>query len=162
LVANNNKTTNGGYEFQYYKWYKGGELLWENLGGKDKGGYYYTGGSNLSTDIDYWVIVKDVNGVEYRSCPFRPVLKAVPTSIQAYPNPISNATGTKVFVDVEIDDEAQLAGATIAIYSPSGAYLGIVPATGRVTVVTLPSITCVYVLQFRSNVITKEIKIIVE
>jgi hypothetical protein len=162
LVANNNASTNGGYEFQYYKWYKGGELLWENLGGKDKGGYYYTGGSNLSTDIDYWVIVKDVNGVEYRSCPFRPVLKAVPTIVQAYPNPTGQAANTQVYVDVEIDDEAQLSGASIAIYSPTGAYLGSVPVTGRITVVSLPSITGVYVLSFKSAAISKEIKIIVE
>ena len=162
LMANNNSSTNGGFNFQYYRWYKNDELLWENLGGVSKGGYYYTGGANLATDVDYWVIAKDITGKEYRSCPFRAVLQAIPASAQAYPNPIPRAATAKVYVDVEIDDLSQLADATIAIYAPTGAYLGTVPATERITAINLPNVSGLYVLQFKSKAINKEFKIIVE
>jgi hypothetical protein len=166
LLINNNTSTNGSnYEFVYYKWYKNDQLLKVEEGGEEgsfkKGGYYYTGSSNLDFDAEYWAILKDASGKEYRTCPYVPVVMSVPANIQAYPNPAVRGN-TLVTVDAEVNDEGALAGATIDIYSPSGAFLGRVPATGRYTQVSLPSVSGVYILFFKSEEITKEIKIIVE
>jgi hypothetical protein len=163
LLVNNNPGTNGGFEFQYYKWYKEGEdkVLWQNSGWENKGGYYYTGGSNLDFDTPYWVVVRDQFGVEHRSCPFMANPAPVQVSVTGYPNP-AHSSNPVVTVKAEVSKMSDLEDATITVLSPSGATLDIVRVSGMFTHVVLPGVTGVYILQFRSSVINRDIKIIVE
>ena len=171
LVNNNPKPVveggNGGYSFIHYTWYRNDSefLLAEHghlkPGDFNKGGYFYTGGSNLNPLDSYYVSLIANDGKAYQTCPFNPTIKSL-SNVTAYPIPLSAATSYVVTVDAELSDEAVLADATIDVYNAAGAYLSRTKATGRYTQVALPGIPGVYVLVFKSSELTKEIKIIVE
>ena len=172
LVVNNNPKAvanggNGGYNFVYYTWYKNAhEFLKEEEGGLvpgdfKRGGYYYTGGNNLRPQDGYYAVLIDKDGNRYQTCEFHPVIN-INSNVTAYPIPLTSSANYVVTVDAELSDEAVLADATIDLYNAAGAFLGRTNATGRFTQVTLPSISGVYVLSFKSSEINKEIKVIVE
>ena len=170
LVVNNNPISlieggNGGYEFVYYAWYRNNELFKSEAGGEpgsfNKGGYYYTGGSNLNPNDAYYVIMRDVNNREYQTCVYYPIIN-ISANVIAYPIPLTSSSSYIATVDAEVSDEATLDGATIDVYDTAGKFLGRTRVTGRYTQVSLPSIPGVYVLVFKSSEIDKEIKIIVE
>jgi len=76
LVINNNKNTNGGYNFVHYEWYRvdsnGDTLLMSN----NDLGYYYTGGSDkdLDTSSYYYAVLYADNNNLYYTKPFRPYI----------------------------------------------------------------------------------------
>ena len=170
LVVNNNPEAvidggNGGYEFVYYTWYKNGELLKSDAGGKpgsfQKGGYYYTGGGNLNPKDAYYVVMRDVNNREYTTCVFYPKIKIL-ANVSAYPIPLGSLANYTITVDAEVSDPEMLAGATIDVYNSAGMFLGRKAVQGQYTQVSLPNVAGVYVLVFKSSEINKEIKVIVE
>jgi hypothetical protein len=160
LLVNNNPATNGGYKFIYYKWFKDGELIWENGGFEQKGGYYYTGGQNLDYKAVYQAVVMDENGVEHYTCPFTPIPLRVEAKVSSYPNPIKSSSPI-VKVKADVSSEAELYGATIAIISPLGVMLDIINVSELVTEITLPNIPGTYIIQFRSEAVNQEFKTIV-
>ncbi|MDL2262596.1 hypothetical protein LJC11_03725 [Bacteroidales bacterium OttesenSCG-928-I21] len=160
LLVNNNPDNNGGYTFYYYKWYKNDELIWEGRGKEEKGGYYFTGGSNLDFYGEYWAVMMDEFGVEHRSCAFIPSPSATSVRIVSYPNPTS-VSKPVVTVEVESSDKEILDGATIVVISPLGMQLDVIDVKDYKTEVRLPSVPGSYILQYRSSVMTKEIKTIV-
>jgi hypothetical protein len=161
LVVNNNPATNGDYLFAYYTWYKDGVKITGESHDR-LGGHYYTGGRSLDPDAEYWAEVITTEGERFRTCPFTPVIQTKTVSVEAYPNPTTRFVHT-VTVRVETDDADLLNTATIDIYSATGAYIGRVNVMGRDKIpVTLPPVQGVYMLQFKSEAIDKNMKIIVE
>ena len=161
LVVNNNPTTNGGYLFTYYTWYKDGVKITEESHDR-LGGHYYTGGKSLDPDAGYWAEVITTEGERFLTCRFTPVVQTKNILIDAYPNPAPKTSG-QVTVRVQTGSVDILNTATIDIYSATGACIGRVNAMGRDKIpVTLPPVQGVYVLRFKSGSIDENMKIIVE
>ena len=162
LVVNNNPLTNGGYEFAYYSWYKGGVKIGEG-NHDDLDGHYYTGGASLDPYSEYWVELIDIKGDRYRSCPFMPVIQTLAATFLAYPNPVAANSSYTVMVEVGGIEAAALQSATIDVFSTLGAYISRVRVEGRYRIpVAMPDVAGVYILQFKSDTGNQEIKIIVE
>jgi hypothetical protein len=109
---------------------------------------------------NYWVIAMDQNGLEHFACPFTPSIMSLRANVKSYPNPVKS-TNTVITVKAEVNRLSDLEGATIAVISPLGIVLEVIKVTDFETFVTLPNVPGAYILQFRSNVINKEIKTIV-
>jgi hypothetical protein len=153
LVVDNNPTSNGGYTFSYYKWYKNDELIHEGTYGTGLGGIYNTGrNADLSPYDTYYVVVIDQNGVEHRTCPFNPTVFVSETNITVYPNP-APISQSLVAVDVQTNDEDLLANGVISVYDISGHRIGQDVRTNghRITPVQLPSTMGVYIVNFVSG-----------
>jgi hypothetical protein len=127
------------------------------------GGHYYTGGLSLDPNAQYWVEMITIAGEHFRSCPYTPTIYAQEVNVRAYPNPVRATASNVVTVEITGMDESDLQTATIDVYYSSGVYIGKVNVNGLWQVpVSLPSITGVYVLQFKSAHMEKIIKIVVE
>jgi hypothetical protein len=160
LLVNNNSTTNGGYKFVHYYWYKDGILIKE-ASHTEHGGSYYTDGAELEIDANYTVEVIDSEGNHHFSCPYRYVQLAMPVNVSVYPNPVLR--NAKAYVQVETQDLSVLQDAVVDIYSAMGQYIGNAQINGQtVTSVDLPAKTGTYILKFRTKDYVKMIKMIVE
>jgi hypothetical protein len=160
LVANNNRTTNGGYRFLHYTWYKDGQSVKEGSH-EEHGGSYYTGGADLDPAAEYTVKVVDDKGKVYFSCPYRylPLPEAVNVSV--YPNPV--ARNTKANIRVETGDVALLNQASVEMYDLQGQYIGKMNLAGQAFMpLDLPSKPGVYILKFRAKEYVKTLKVMVE
>jgi hypothetical protein len=161
LLINNNSDTNDGHSFNYYKWYKDGQLLKEGSH-ENHGGSYYTGGANLDESAVYMVEVTDADGRRYFSCPYRYVPVALPASVKVYPNPVSR-DNSRVYVQVETTDDKLLEQAEIEVYSYTGHYYGKVQAKGQHTIpIDLPKASGVYILKFKSKELETGLKAVVQ
>ncbi|MDR2835784.1 MAG: T9SS type A sorting domain-containing protein [Bacteroidales bacterium] len=162
LECNNNATTNGGYKFSYYKWYKNDELIHSGAYGEDRGGYYYTGkDENLDPNATYYVIATDQFGIEHYSCPFTPKLFNYPEHIIAYPNP-AQIYNTNIVVDVLTEDIELLENGAIRVYNAIGQFIEEKKTEGhRYTQIHLPEAEGVYLLDFRSGDFQKTLKLLV-
>jgi hypothetical protein len=161
LVVDNNPTTNGGFDFVHYKWYKNDILIHEGDWGIGQGGLYNTGRSNLNPIDTYHVLLTDHLGNEHRTCPFNPTIFVLATKLSAYPNPVT-ADQPLVVVEVETNDEDLLTNGTITTYNLSGQLIGQKRTNGhRVTPVQLPAVAGTYLLRFVSGDYTETIRIIV-
>jgi hypothetical protein len=116
----------------------------------------------LDPDAEYWAELTDTNGKRYRTCPYTPAIRTK-VNIQAYPNPVASVVNRVVTIDIEGIGEEELHWATVDMYSPSGAYIGVERVQGRNRVpVRMPNEPGVYLLQFKSATERREIKIIVK
>jgi len=92
LLVNNNSSTNGGYKFVSYKWYKNGSLI-----GTEQ---YYSAGENASNTLDptamYYVEMTDASGNVYRTCEFMASFESTAYNLDVYPNPASAGTTLEV------------------------------------------------------------------
>jgi hypothetical protein len=162
LIVNNNAATNGGYHFTHYVWYKNAVKVAE--GAHDSfGGHYYSGDySDLDPYSEYWVEAITTEGEWYRSCPYIPVIKRLGFDVIAYPNPVTSNNVKIVTVEAKGFEQASLDGAMINIYSRFGSLLDRVPIKGSAqTQLPMEYPEGMYIIQFISDVLQKEIKIIV-
>ena len=160
LVINNNANTNGGYNFVHYTWYKDGQKIAEGSHDNLQGHYYANG--DLDPNAEYWAELTDANGYRYRTCPYTPTIHTK-VNIQAYPNPVTSIANRVVTIDIEGISQEDLYWATIDMYTASGAYMGVEKVQGRNRVpIMMPNEPGVYLLQFKSAVEGREIKIIVK
>jgi hypothetical protein len=162
LLVNNNSGTNEGHSFNYYKWYKDGQLLKEGSYG-EHGGSYYTGGTNLDANAIYMVEAIDAtDGKHYFSCPYHYVPVALPASVKVYPNPVGR-DNSRVYVEVETTNEKLLEQAEVEVYSYTGSYYGKVPVKGQHTIpVDLPKASGVYILKFKAKEMETGLKAVVQ
>ena len=162
LVVDNNPTSNGGYVFDYFIWFRNDQYIHEGAWGAGLGGIYNTGKNNLNPHDVYHVLVYDQFGNEYRSCPYNPTAYLYETRIIAYPNP-TTIDRSLVVVDVETDDEDLLANGVIFAFNILGQSLGQTRTNGhRLTPVQLPAVAGTYILKFVSNEIEEIMKIVVQ
>ncbi|GHT34173.1 hypothetical protein FACS189434_09870 [Bacteroidia bacterium] len=166
LIVDDNSATNGGYKFTHYVWYKRSNNADELLKDDDHehlGGHYYTGGASLDPYSEYWAKLITTAGDTLVTCMFRPTIKVKQSNLIAYPNPVRQGMSNIVYVKVDVDDTEALNAATIDVYDMSGRFFGRTAVTGRTEVpVTMPVAPGVYVLQFKSDTISKNILIMVE
>jgi hypothetical protein len=160
LLVNNNISTNGGYRFVYYRWYKNGQLLKESSHA-NSGGSYYTGGADLDEHAEYTVKATDSEGKYHLSCPYRFVRLELPVSVIVYPNPVPR--NVQAHVKIETGDISLLKDAFIEVYNIMGQYVGKKNINGQTPVpLNFPAKTGIYILRFRAKDYEKNIKIIVE
>jgi hypothetical protein len=163
LVVDNNPTSNGGYVFSYYKWFRNNEPVHEGVWGAGLGGIYNTGQNiNLSPYDIYHVFVIDQYGNEYRACPYNPTIYLYETRIIAYPNP-TTVNQSIVMVDVETNDEELLANGVITAFDLLGRQVGRDVRTNghRITPIELPKSSGLYLLRFVSGDVHEVIKVVV-
>ncbi|MDR1583080.1 MAG: T9SS type A sorting domain-containing protein [Prevotellaceae bacterium] len=160
LLVNNNRDTNGGHSFTYYKWYRDGQPLKEGSH-TEYGGSYYTEGSSLDEDAVYMVEVTDTDGMRYFSCPYRYVPVALPINVLVYPNPVLR--NSKATVQVETSDLSLLNDASVEIYDLLGQLTGRTDISGQtLSSVAMPAKTGIYILKFRAKDYTKTVKVVVK
>lgn len=153
LIVNNNSSTNGGYSFTAYKWYKNGSEIGNNQ--------YYSAGAKKSDILDknaaYYVQVTTANGEVLRTCDENVTLKSM--DIKAYPNPVKS--NELLYVDVDIDPEL-MANAVIEVYNIMGLRITTLKVEGKVTPVSLPDTSGTYLIKVRSGDFVKDLKVIVK
>jgi hypothetical protein len=162
LVVDNNPTSNGGYDFVYYKWFKNDELIHQGAWGIGLGGLYNTGKSeDLNPHDTYYVVLLDSEGNEHTTCPYNPVIFTPKTTITAYPNPTKTYQST-VVIEVETQDEDLLANGIIFAYDIIGHQVRQVRTNGhRITSLRLPSVAGTYILRFVSGNVQEVTRVII-
>ncbi|MDR2123136.1 MAG: DUF5074 domain-containing protein [Flavobacteriaceae bacterium] len=152
LIVNDNSTTNGGFDFVGYKWFKDGAEIGI--------GQYYSAGQKktdlLSGNYEVQLITKD--GQTLRTWNKSIALKSS-TGLKAYPNPLQK--GESVSVQLDIDPEL-LTDAVIEVYNINGAKISSVKAVGAVTPVALPASSGTYIIKVRSGEFSETQKLIVK
>ncbi len=163
LMINNNASTNGGYRFAHYTWYKDNELITSGEHDSNLGGHYYTGGISLDPNAQYRAEMITIEGQRLHTCPYTPTIYATSVTIRAYPNPVKKALhGNTVLIEITGMPEAELQNATIDVYYSSGVYMGRLNVNGLAVVPVELPVTGTYVLLFKSENAEKTFKIIVE
>ncbi|UNY98836.1 HYR domain-containing protein [Zhouia spongiae] len=156
LLVNNNSSTNGGYEFVAYEWYKNGKLV-----GTDQ---YYSAGDNvnniLDTSSEYYVRMTTADGDVLETCSMKIELEY---SHQAmlYPNPIE--TGGVVTVRVDLPEE-ELKQMQISLYTLSGYMIKQVKSSFRNTQITVPGslASSAYIVRIETPNYNKSLKLIID
>jgi len=153
LIVNNNTSTNGGYRFTAYKWFKDGV----EIGSKQ----YYSAGSKktdvLDKNAEYYVQVTTNEGEILRTCSENITLKSM--EVKAYPNPVSASD----MINVEVDlDQELMDNAVIEVYNTMGLRVGTHKVEGTNTMVRLPAISGTYLLKVKSGDFVKDLKVIVK
>lgn len=153
LIANNNHTTNGGYKFKSYKWFKNNTLIGINPS--------YSAGPRRDMLLDeyalYYLEVTTTSDEVLRTCestiPFSPQ-----EQIKIYPNPVP--TNGSVTVDIPQDDP-QMKNAVIEVYTSSGMYIGRQRIKGQYTNVSLFRSPGMYIINVKATDFLESKKIIV-
>ncbi|MGO3706522.1 HYR-like domain-containing protein, partial [Mesonia hippocampi] len=129
LLVNNNPSTNGGYSFIDYWWYKNGEMIAQNQ--------YYSAGSTaydlLNPQDEYWVKMLTTTGEVLQTCIGQINLKNYNGSI--YPNPTQAAS--YITVQVGFPDK-ELKDIHIDLYNLNGALVKRYKSSQRITELKLP------------------------
>jgi hypothetical protein len=162
LVVDNNPTTNGGYDFVFYEWYRNGELVHRGGWGAGMGGIFNTGRNPLNPLDEYHVILTDSDNKEYQTCPFNPTVFVYETLIIAYPNPAPIHSST-VIIDIQTNDEELLKNGVITAYELLGRQVGQPVRTNghRHTPIQLPTVAGTYLLRFVSGDYAEVLRVIV-
>lgn len=152
LLVNGNNTTNGGFDFIGYKWFKDGNQIGT--------GQYYSAGSKKTDVLNgvYYIQLTTSDGQEVRS--WEKTIKSFKSMLmKAYPNPLR--AGEAVSVQLDIDQEL-LDKAMIEIYNINGIILKKIRATGAITPVIMPDLPGMYILKVNTGTFIKEEKLIVK
>lgn len=100
LLVNNNPSTNGGYTFTKYEWYKNNELI-----GSDQA---YSAGDQLGNKLDptatYHAVLTLKNGTRLTTCPVELTFESA-EKLQVYPNPVQKTQVLNVVLDSKTDYE---------------------------------------------------------
>ncbi len=100
LLVNNNPTSNGGYTFTKYEWYKNNELI-----GTDQA---YSAGDQLGNKLDptatYHAVLTLKNGTRLTTCPVGLTFESA-EKLQVYPNPVHKTQALNVVLDSKKDYE---------------------------------------------------------
>lgn len=151
FVINNNKETNGGYEFVSYKWYRNNQ----EIGIKQ----YYSAGPKKTDLLDetslYHAKMIDINGVEYETCKDSPLLTN--SGLQIYPNPVR--IGEKITVKAPLKEGQK---GNIHIYSLSGIIISKTDIQGELTEIDSPTNQGIYILRISlENGASESVRVIV-
>jgi len=152
LAINNNFTTNGGYNFTAYEWYKNGE----KMSGNTKGYIQEPGG--LSRTAEYTAIVTTQQRDQLGICPAKISNMPAP-KMAVYPNPARS--GQTVRVETGIDAGEQN-NAVMQLFNATGNLLAKQTLNAPVVELTAPDTPGTYVLQITVNGVAQTLKIAVE
>ncbi len=155
LLVNNNPSTNGGYRFVGYRWYKN-DLMVGN-------GQYFSEGDELTDQLDplasYRVEMILENGDVLSTCAFNIELEAT-GKIQLAPNPVqANSTAT-LYADFDADE---LKDMKISIFSLQGTLIETFYTSSAKSAIQMPAgiQAGVYVLVCKTNKQTQTVQFIV-
>ncbi|WP_353102064.1 MBG domain-containing protein [Myroides odoratus] len=94
LLVNNNPTTNGGYKFVKYEWYKNNELISTQQS--------YSAGDKYGMKLDdtaiYHAVLTLANGTKLTTCPIEIILKKN-GKLKVYPNPVAKTQALQVVLE---------------------------------------------------------------
>ncbi|RDI11238.1 T9SS type A sorting domain-containing protein [Flavobacterium sp. AG291] len=155
LLANNNPSTNGGYSFAAYEWYKNGMLV-----GREQ--YFSEGPTNgdmLDPNAEYYLKLTTVEGEELQTCIGQITLEHS-FSISVLPNPV--VTGSKITITADFPTK-ELNDMRIDIHDLNGRLIHSGLTSQRVTEVQLASgiEEGVYIVSCTTSKHRKSFKIIV-
>ena len=155
LLVNNNPSTNGGYRFVGYRWFKNGQLVGN--------GQYFSEGDE-STDLldpiaSYRVEMILENGDVLSTCTFNIELEAT-GKIQLAPNPVLAGTSATLFASFDKDE---LQDMKISILSLQGTLIETFYTSSSKSIVQMPAgiQAGVYVLVCETNKQTQTVQFIV-
>lgn len=144
-----NSDYNGGYDFSAFQWYRNDVLL----PGETKPYIYLSNDEVFDTADEYRVLLTRSNdGVSISSCPVTPVVRS---DVKDYPTVTVSQIGAKVML-------SGISGiADVCIYDVLGRLIKKETAYGRVSELTMPSMTGVYLLVIEDCVQTVVHKIVI-
>jgi hypothetical protein len=154
LIANNNSSTNGGYKFSAYQWFKDDREIGNNPS--------YSAGPRRDMLLDknayYHLSVTTVDGTVLRTCSSQVALVSV-GQVSVYPNPV--ASGEYMTVDVDLNDSL-MNGAVIEIYNINGLCMEQKKVEGRFNTVSSPQKPGIYLVKVKSKDFIQSQKFIVK
>ncbi|WHT38113.1 MBG domain-containing protein [Myroides sp. mNGS23_01] len=100
LLVNNNKETNGGYNFVKFEWFKNGELIGTQQA-YSAGGEY---GMKLDPTAIYHAVLTLKNGTKFTTCPIELGFEQA-EELQVYPNPVRKTEALNIVLDSNTDYE---------------------------------------------------------
>lgn len=100
LLVNNNKETNGGYNFVKFEWFKNDELIGTQQA-YSAGGEY---GMKLDPTATYHAVLTLKNGTKLTTCPIELGFEQA-EELQVYPNPVRKTESLNVVLDSKTDYE---------------------------------------------------------
>ena len=156
LLVNNNSSTNGGYRFTEYKWFKDGEYIGS--------GQYYSAGNRTTDRLDqdgqYYVELLTEEGQRLRTCVSG---ISVENSNQALlaPSPIRAGYETEFYADFS---EEELKGMKISIANLNGKIIKQLKTSARITKILIPANAQqgVYILTYETNIRVESIKFFIQ
>lgn len=142
LTVNNNSSTNGGFNFTAYKWFKNGEQVATKQ--------YYFVGRNSDETLDptavFSVTMTTDSGDEMRVCPFNVnVQKTV--SVQVYPTQAK--VGDNIYIDAQMDDN-MLQQSDVSLYTLEGNFVKKIDIKSAQTYFQLSN-SGIYLLKYTSK-----------
>ena len=152
LTLINNHLNNGGYHFDMNRsitWYRDGVQ-------------FHTGQSTHGLTLPsgaYAVEAYTTDGELIRTCSYPHTQNSM--SVRAYPNPVGS--GQVLYIDADMDEDL-LQGATIDVYSVTGAHVDQIKVQGRLTTVTVNNyITGAYIFVLNGkDGLRKDLKVVVQ
>lgn len=149
LVVNNNKNNNGGYKFTHYEWFENEIAVDARNLGSGLGYFYNVDASKKGIDLDftaeYYVVLKDSEGIIHKSCPLQPIKEAEGT-LTVYPTPLRSSE----YVNVKLEG-FDWKTTKIMLYSINGSLQSITEATGAVTPIVVPRTQGSYIVKIISG-----------
>ncbi|MGO3708196.1 HYR-like domain-containing protein, partial [Mesonia hippocampi] len=157
LLVNNNPSTNGGYRFIAYKWYKNNQLISNTQ--------YYSAGNEVTDTLDpnavYHVEVTTENGEVISSCEFQITLNNTDYSIDIYPNPVKNTPFVTIHTSFPLDDVED--GMDIQLYSLTGQKVRAYKVYTKKTRINVSDLSSgVYIIECKTKSYKKVSKVIID
>lgn len=152
LVINNNTTTNGGYRFVAYTWYKDGVEVSNKQ--------YYTAGQHgdkLDVNAAYSVALLADDGREIRTCESSVELKE--STIRVYPTQVQK--GQLLHIEIEASDSFRH-NAVVSVYDLKGILIDSKNIQGNITTINAPTTSGMHVVKVSSGDYSEQIKILVK
>ena len=146
LAINNNFTTNGGYNFTAYEWYKNGDKL------PDTKGYIQISGNSQAT---YTAELTTQQGDKMGVCPVV-VSNLSSPKVAVYPNPVRSGQ------TIRVESEIELNNAVMQLFNATGNLLAKQTLNASVVEHAAPDTPGTYVLQITVNGMPQTFKIAVE
>ena len=151
IAINNNFTTNGGYNFTAYEWYRNGS----KLTGETKG--YLQEKEGLIRTAEYTAVLTTQQRDQLKTCPA--VISNMTTKSSVYPNPAQRGQSVRVETGIAADE---LSGAVMQLFDTNGNLIAKHTLNDPVAEITAPDTPGTYVLQIMENDASQTYKIIVE
>ena len=148
LAINNNFTTNGGYNFTGYEWYRNGTEITD---AKGKGYIQEKGG--LSRTAEYTVVLTTQQRDLLKTCPA--VITNMTTKSAIYPNPAQRGQSVRVETGV-------IANALMQLFDTNGNLVAKQTIHDPVAEIIAPNMPGTYILQITENGVSQTFKIAVE
>ncbi|WP_286443032.1 MULTISPECIES: MBG domain-containing protein [unclassified Myroides] len=129
LLVNNDPTTNGGYNFVKFEWYKNDELIGTQQA-YSAGNEY---GMKLDPTASYYAVLTLKNGTKLTTCPIELGFESA-EQLQVYPNPVRKTETLNIVLDSKTDYEN-----SYFIYNVLGQVVGKGSFNGNRKEVNLPT-----------------------